>query len=105
MAEIKGDNIQAIFTIVKYKPLVLPVFVGSLKCSIKISMQNRTRVLVAEKTIKETLVRIGLEEEIIPTKANMFKSKNDKVSFLFPKYFKILTLLERRAKAKREDRV
>lgn len=62
-------------------------------------------MLVAEKTIKEMLVRSGLTEDIIPTRANMFRIKNIRVSFLFPKYFNIFTLLESIVKANKEDRV
>jgi hypothetical protein len=104
-AEMRGESIQAMFIIVRYKPLVLPVLVGSLKCSINISIQNRTNVFVAEKTIKEILVNSGLTEDTIPTRASMFKIKNARVSFLFPKYFKTFTLLESSPSAKREDSV
>jgi hypothetical protein len=90
--------------IVRYKPLVFPVLDGSLKCSIKISIQNKTRVFVAVKVIKEILVKRGLADRIIPTRDNMFKIKNNRVNLLFPKFLRIFTLLESRAKAKRADK-
>jgi len=102
---IRGDIIIAKFTIVKYKPRVSPVLFLSLQCSINISIQNITNVFVVVKMTKEVPIINGSTEKESPIKEKILNKRKIKVNFLLPKYFKILALLDSRAKVRIDDMV
>jgi Asp-tRNA(Asn)/Glu-tRNA(Gln) amidotransferase B subunit len=93
------------FTIVRYKPLVFPVCDGSLKCSTNISIQKNIKVFVDKNEIKEIPIRYGFEENINPIKERILINKNSIVSFLFPKFFRMFTLLDSKKRASTEESV
>ena len=102
-AATKGDNIHAIFIMVRYNPRIFPVCFGSPKCSTNMSMQKNINVFVAENKTKEAPIVYGFLEKINPSKDRMFKNKNPRVNFLLPKYFRMFTLFESKTRAKTED--
>jgi len=91
--------------IVRYKPLVLPTFLSSLKCSINISIQNNICVFVEENRMKDIATTIGLLEVMIPTRDNIFMARSPRVNRLFPKYFRTFALLDRSKRVAIEAKV
>jgi len=71
----------------------------------KISIQNNTNVFVAINVTKEAPRIYGFLDVISPTREIILNNRKIRVSFLFPKFFNMCTLLERRISVATDDRV
>lgn len=97
-----GEATQAELRIVRYIPRVRPIVSGFPKCSINISIQNNTKVLVVRNIINAIDKYIGFVVLIKVASEAMFTSKNMAVNFLLPKYFNITDVLDNSNKVNKE---